>query len=244
MNLPDYLIIGETKCGTTSFFNYLIQHPQILDTFGNGNQVDEIYNTKELRYFDRYFNRGLDWYKSCFPKTLPGQITGEATPMYMYRTMAIHRIHQVLPKVKLIVQLRNPVDRLYSNYMHNNKWVPGWKDKYKSFQGFLNSVHDVDYYIIDKGLYAQTLKRCFKYFPIEQFFIFSNENLKENPQKIYSRALSFLELDDFNLLDFKHYRKHEYQPMPTLLREELMKFYQPYNEELYKLLGERMAWDK
>ena len=51
MNLPDYLIIGETKCGTTSFYNYLIQHPKILDTYGNGDAVDESYSTKELRYF-------------------------------------------------------------------------------------------------------------------------------------------------------------------------------------------------
>ena len=243
MNLPDYIIIGETKCGTTSFFNYLIRHPQILDTFGNGDQLDEIYNTKEIRYFDRYFDRGIEWYKNCFPDTLPGQITGEATPMYMYRTMAMRRIHKVLPNIKLIVQLRNPIGRLYSNYMHNQKWVPGWNEKYKSFEHFLSSVHDVDYYLIDKGLYAQTLRRWFKYFPKEQFYIFTNEELKRDPQTIYSGALSFLDVDDFKIAEFKHYRSLNYEQMKDSTRKDLIDFYRPYNQELYDLLGIDAVWD-
>ena len=244
MNLPDFIIIGETKCGTTSFFNYLIKHPKILDTFGNGDNVDKIYNTKEIRYFDRYFDRGLEWYKSCFPDTKSDEITGEATPMYMYRTMSMRRIYDVLPKVKLIVQLRNPVDRLYSNYMHNKKWVPGWKNKYFSFEHFINSAHDVDYYLIDKGLYAQTLKRWFNLFKREQFFIFSVEELEKNPQFIYNEALKFLCVDKFNLKEFKHFRQNQYQPMTVKIRNELIRFYEPYNKELFLLLGKKMDWDR
>ena len=80
MPLPDYIIIGETKCGTTSFYNYLVKHPQIKDTFGNGDQVDACYSTKEIRYFDRYFSSGLAWYKSCFPETWPREISGATGP--------------------------------------------------------------------------------------------------------------------------------------------------------------------
>ena len=78
MNNPDFIIIGETKCGTTSFYNYLIQHPKILETYGNGDDVDPSYATKEVRYFDRYFSRGYEWYQSCFPETQEDEITGEA----------------------------------------------------------------------------------------------------------------------------------------------------------------------
>lgn len=243
MNLPDYIIIGETKCGTTSFFNYLIQHPQILDTYGNGDEVDSAYRTKEIRFFDRYFDRGLDWYKSCFPETGPGQITGEATPMYMYRTTALRRIHKMLPKIKLIVQLRNPIDRLYSNYMHNHKWVPGWTDKYTSFRHFLDSAHDVDYYLIDKGLYAQTLKRWFEYFPRKQFFIFTKEELAEDAQKVYSAALNFLNVAEYQLPLFKQFRKNEYPPMEEEIRRELVEFYRPYNAQLESLLKRPLNWD-
>ena len=66
MNLPDFLILGETKCGTTSLYNYLIEHPQIIDSKGNHISYDKEYDTKEIRYFDRYYYKGLDWYKSCF----------------------------------------------------------------------------------------------------------------------------------------------------------------------------------
>ncbi len=244
MKLPDYLIIGETKCGTTSFYNYLIQHPKILDTYGNGDQVDEIYRTKEIRFFDRYFDRGVEWYKSCFPDTKEGEITGEATPMYMYRTLALFRIKQVVPQAKFIIQLRNPVDRLYSNYQHYHKWVPGFKEKYRDFAHYLNSARDTDYFLIDKGIYVQTIERWFSFFPEEQFFIFSLEELQQNPQKVYSAALKFLGVEDFRLSKFESYRALDYSPMEEEIRNMLIEFYYPFNQKLYRLLNRKFDWDK
>jgi hypothetical protein len=92
MQKPDFIIIGETKCGTTSLYNYLIQHPKIIESNGNGEGYESSYATKEIRFLDRFFQRGWSWYFSCFPETKAGELTGEATPMYMYRTLAATRL--------------------------------------------------------------------------------------------------------------------------------------------------------
>jgi len=242
MNLPDFILIGETKCGSTSLFNYLIQHPKIKDTFGNGDNVDDSYATKEIRYFDRYYKRGLEWYKSCFPETEPGELTGEATPMYMYRSMVPFRIQKEVPDAKFIVLLRNPVDRLYSNFQHYLKWVPNFSNQYPSFEKYLQSCNDRDYFMVDKGLYYYTLVKWFDLFPQSQFYIQTTENLQATPQTVYSDLLQFLGLEDFELKSFKIYRENKYGDMKFETREMLEKFYKPYNEKLKDLIDIKLNW--
>lgn len=243
MNNPDYIIIGETKCGTTSLYNYLIQHPRILDTYGNGDKVDKIYATKEIRYFDRYYSRGPDWYKSCFPSTQDDEITGEATPMYMYRSLAAKRIQSLLPNIKLIIQLRNPVDRLYSNFQHNLKWVPDWSNLYPTFEDFLNTVHDKDYYLIEKGIYISSFLKWLKYFKRDQFFIICLEDLQTNPDKIYNEVLNFLQVSKYSLTEYEKFRGISYKKMRQSTREMLLEFYFPYNQELFSHLNDKFKWD-
>jgi len=101
--LPDFLVIGVMKGGTTSFFNYLARHPQINPPF-----------RKEIKFFDIHFLQGLGWYRAHFPmrfKMKSGMLTGEATPYYIFHPTAPDRTAKVLPNVKLIALLRNPVDR-------------------------------------------------------------------------------------------------------------------------------------
>ena len=106
--LPDYLIIGAQKCGTGSLYRYLNQHPRIKSGI-----------TKEVRFFDKYYNRGINWYRVFFPfKDLLGRkyLTGDATPRYLDHPHAPKRVKEIIPNVKFIVLLRNPIDRAYSMY--------------------------------------------------------------------------------------------------------------------------------
>jgi hypothetical protein len=242
MNLPDFIIIGETKCATTSLFNYLLKHPQIQTPFGNGDEVDYLYSSKEIRYFDRYYARGIDWYKSCFPDKKQGFIVGEATPMYMYRSMVPYRIKKEVPHCKFIVLLRNPVDRLYSNFQHYFKWVPNWSNQYPTFENYITACNDRDYFMIDKGIYATSLKRWFKTFPQEQFIIKLTENLISEPQNVYTQVLSFLSIDDYANEDYPILRKNKYTNMKPSTREMLEDYYHPFNIELQNLLGKTFNW--
>src|SRR2546423_13513556 len=115
--IPDFLIIGGQKCGTTSLYYYLIEHPNIAPAV-----------RKQMHFFDNRFKKGFGWYKSNFPtifskwyKTFLHKqkfVSGEATPYYLFHPLAASRVHQFLPDVKLIVLLRNPVNRAYSHYNH------------------------------------------------------------------------------------------------------------------------------
>ena len=109
--LPDYLVIGARRCGTTALYNYLIQHPCVLPAL-----------TKEVSYFDAWFDRGDSWYRSHFPLALEkwfsemryGRqvLTGEASPSYLLDPLVPSRVQSLLPSVKLIVALRNPIDAI------------------------------------------------------------------------------------------------------------------------------------
>ncbi|MCF8337111.1 MAG: sulfotransferase domain-containing protein [Bacteroidales bacterium] len=241
MGLPDFIILGETKCGTTSLYNYLIEHPKVKENFGNKDVVPEAQH-KEMRFFDKFFDRGIGWYQSLFPETKEGELTGESTPMYLYRTITIQRILKYTPNVKFIVLLRNPVNRLYSNYYHFYKYIPQWSKEYPDFETYLNRCNDRDYYLIDKGLYYYTLIKWFDYFPREQFFIETTENLNAMPQKVYSSLLKFLNLSDFKIQKYEHHRINSYPKISDNTAKYLNDFYSPYNEKLKALLNIDLNW--
>ncbi|NIP61655.1 MAG: sulfotransferase [Nitrosopumilaceae archaeon] len=115
--LPNFMIIGSPKCGTTSLYHYLCQHPNILPAI-----------TKETYFFNGYYSKNKNWYKMFFPnkfsimqneKRKGITLTGEATPSYLSHPLVPKRVFDFIPNCKLIVILRNPIDRAYSHY-HNN----------------------------------------------------------------------------------------------------------------------------
>ena len=116
--LPDFVIIGAQKSGTTSLYNFIIKHPTIAPA-----------SQRELHYFSGQYRFGEQWYRSNFPtnlsrryfykKTKQKLLSGEASPTYMFHPIASDRMKNILPDIKLIAILRNPVDRAYSQYHHN-----------------------------------------------------------------------------------------------------------------------------
>ncbi|MGK7918716.1 MAG: sulfotransferase domain-containing protein, partial [Trichodesmium sp.] len=104
---PHFLIIGGQKCGTNSLYNYLIQHPLVAPSLQH-----------EIHYFDLNFDKDLKWYQSQFPQLEPGIITGESSPYYLFHPLVAQRVFDKYPQIKLIVILRNPVERAISHYYH------------------------------------------------------------------------------------------------------------------------------
>lgn len=107
VQFPNFIIIGSQRCGTTSLYTYLAQHPQILTPI-----------KKEMDFFSWHFERGIDWYLAHFPPMPPGEqfLTGEASPSYFDSREAPERLYSLFPEAKLIVLLRNPVDRAISQF--------------------------------------------------------------------------------------------------------------------------------
>lgn len=106
--LPDFLIIGAQRCGTISFYRLLCQHPLV-----------EGAARKEVHYFDLHFQKGEEWYRSFFPEAeREDRVTGESSPYYIFHPLSAERAARLVPGARLIVLLRNPVDRAYSHYQH------------------------------------------------------------------------------------------------------------------------------
>ena len=259
--LPNFLIIGFVKCGTTSLYEYLIQHPSVYAPTG-----------KEIDYFDRFHKRGNNWYKNKFPLQIQkfliknfykkNFVTGEATPRYIEHPHALKRIKKTLPNAKFIVLLRNPIDRAYSHYnqnihldyeyrsfedaiAHEQERIRGRYQKMQDNENYYSWDFDI-YAYLQHGIYATYLERWLQEFPKEQFFITSSEEFLKDTKNVYNKVLKFLNLSNFELSDYQRFKQREYKN-PNIndnLRKQLVDFFRPHNERLYNLLDTKFDWDK
>lgn len=243
MGKPSFIIIGTQRGGTTSLYNYLVEHPDIKPA-----------HKKETYFFDVNFKRGLEWYQSLFPDGF----TGEATPYYMFYPLAPQRIKKLLPDVKFIVLLRNPVERAYSHYKlevgrktehlpfeeaidAENGRLAGEETKLMLDENYSSYRHFCQSYL-SKGIYVEQLKRWFDFFPKEQFAIIKSDMLLSNPSETYKKLLKFLGLPEWELKAYiKHNQSNDMQILPDT-RKGLVKYFESYNKELYRLLGEDFNW--
>jgi len=256
--LPDFLIIGAMRGGTTSLYRYLIQHPCILPAF-----------TKEVYYFDRTinFNRGTNWYKSHFPrasqvaqvqmKSPVKVITGEGSPFA--GPLAPRRIAELLPQVKAIMLVRNPVDRAYSHYQHE---VRNGRES-RSFEAALNmeterlaledgqGAQDRNIYgerslrfaYQEVGLYIDQLERWESFFPKENLLVLQSEDFYDQPARILNQAFEFLDVPKVELPCYERFNNGLTPDMEPAVRSRLFEFFEPYNRRLYLHLGRDLGWE-
>ncbi|WP_296622216.1 sulfotransferase [Marivirga sp.] len=207
-NLPDFLIIGAGKSGTTSVDNYLKQHPDIYispvkepNFFGYElNSAKDFEGSPQLNHYNSSVTN-IDDYVKLFEKALPKQVKGETSNTYMYHKNAPNRIKHYMPDVKLIAILRQPAERLYSRYLHlarENK-LPT-----QNFEDCLdkNSIWWERNDLIKEGFYGQYLSKYFELFNESQIKVFLFEELKGNPEKLHKEIFQFLGVDDEFEIDF------------------------------------------
>lgn len=253
--MPDFLIIGAQKCGTTSLFNYLVQHPDIGEP-----------HRKEISYFSYKFCRGSSWYKSFFPIFIPGLkqdflITGEATTEYICYPNSAKRVAQAMPNLKLITLLRNPVDRAYSHYHHTKRMgmeslsfeeaitkederVSRYKKKILEDKNYYHINYHY-YTYLSRGIYADQIKDWPQLFNQEQILVLKSEDFFNRPSKTFKQVLEFLELPSWEPKQYKQLNSNSYQNMiDSQTREKLVDYYKPHNERLYQLLDMNFGWDK
>jgi hypothetical protein len=242
-NLPDFLIIGAQKSSTTTIRDTLAQHPQVHMAQGN------IGRGNELHFFTDQWHRGLDWYQSFFNH--PQLVQGEKTPAYL-RVGACHpRIRQIVPNAKLIISLRNPVFRAYSQWNHYNQDHPfeqfaGWRET--SFETVLQEGFErktpIFTALLQTGLYAPQIQQLLNYYPREQILIIIAERLWNNPDQELKRIQEFIGVDPVKLQLARSNRRKYQAPMNDNTRRWLQRLYQQPNNALFQLLGERISeWD-
>jgi Sulfotransferase domain len=256
--LPDFVIIGERKCGTTFLYHLLGQHPLV-----------EPAASKELHFFDALFEEGIEWYRQCFPaprwedghKT----ITGEASP-YMANRSAPERMAGVVPEARLIALLRNPVERTYSDYQMVSR-----KDReHKTFEEAIglrapaeigeerplgkegensegeDANLDDDSEYLSRSRYAEHLQRWSEFFPREQILVLKSEDFFDNPRQTLKVVLEFLDLPEWepepSKLEIKRNAGRYEDDLDPATRRRLEEYFEPHNKRLYDFLGKDFGW--
>lgn len=249
--LPSALIIGAQKGGTTSLFNYLVQHPEVRAPFG-----------KEIHYFDLHHDRGENWYRGRFPYVYQlrgGSQTLDASPYYLAHPLAPQRAARLLPGVKLIAVLRNPVDRALSHYQHELRGgresltfaeaiereaerLAGEEERLRTDPSYYSYSHRRYSYTL-RGLYVDQLRRWVEHFPRSQLLVIQSEWLFRDPVAASALVYDFLGLRPHRLEHYKPFLQGKYErEMPGELRSRLATFFEPHNRELYRWLGEEYDW--
>ncbi len=234
--LPDFVVIGAPKCGTTFFYHLLTKHPHV-----------EPAAFKELHYFDLLFDEGIGWYRQCFPpsrqKNGRKTITGEGTPSYLFHPHAAERMAEVIPQARLIALLRNPVDRTYSAYHHRAKH----RQKIQTFEKTVEACFDTPRQrFLSQSIYVDHLLRWSRFFSKEQMLVLKSEDFFERPRETLNLVLDFLDLPDWEpeaseLRDKVNKGKYE-QKMDPATRRRLEDYFEPHNRRLYEFLGVDFGW--
>jgi hypothetical protein len=261
---PDFMIIGTAKAGTTSLFQYLAQHPDIVPS-----------KSKELFYFRPTSQwKGLRWYLTNFPlnEKAESKLTFEATPAYLYNKHAPEKVSHLFPNMKFIASLRDPVKRAFSHWSsRHNRSKKGKLHDSRSFEEAVNQELDENYKdppmhrFLYKGMYAAHLKNWYQYYPHKNILLLDFNELKHNPKSFLAKIAQFLSIENiyekFTLTDEKekmvftkdNNNEHKFihyhvSPYKSELRGEtekkLREIYVPYNEELKKITGRTFSWMK
>jgi hypothetical protein len=257
--LPDFLIIGTQRGGTTSLYKYLVQHPSLAHAL-----------TKELRFFDLHYDRGIDWYRSRFPTKRHREqtrrrrgidmVVGEASPDYMFHPHVPTRVSAVLPDVRLIVLLRNPVDRAYSHYWHQAKRghedlsfeeavdreeerLAGELDRMLADPRYVSYERHHHSYLA-RGLYAKQLATWFERFPREQLLIERSEDFFADPGSVFHRVQDFLGLPAWDLEGYDTFNAFTEGSLDPSTRARLVEHFRGPNHELRRLVGRDFDWDR
>jgi len=247
--LPDFLIIGGQRCGTTSLFEYLCRHPAVC------RPVE-----KELQFFSYRFDRGVAWYRCHFPtvKAARGRKVFEATPYYLLHDQAPSRAVSVVPEARLVALLRNPTERAWSHYQHNvlrGTEVLPFEEALRAESERLDpggdgssdasSSHHKRHSYVTRGRYAEQLDRWLAVYPRNQLLVLFSEDLYRDPGATYARVLEFLGLPGHSLAEYRaHTRRGVWDgpPLSAATRTHLEHSFAPHNAHLASLLGTDLPW--
>ena len=187
--LADFVIAGEMKTGTTSLAFYLDEHPEIA-----------MATRRPVRFFDEEWTRGTEWYAEQFPAVDPNVRLGDDTPNYLFDAVAVERMAATLPDARIVVMLRDPVQRAWSHYWHHDRTDfdrRGFRAaiEHELIDGVAaNGTPEGSGYVA-RGRYVESLTRLFEQYDREQVFVGFQEDLDRDPGALVASLLEFLGVD-------------------------------------------------
>ncbi len=261
--LPDFLVIGAQRSGTSSLYKYLEQHPCVLSSL-----------RKETEYFSARWSNGEPWYRAHFPSRRRraveqrrrgfGVVTFEASPNYLFHPLAPGRAATLVPDARLVVLLRNPVERAYSHHQHEVRAgrealsfehaiaaeperLAREEERMVADPGYRSLAWERFSYQA-RGRYAEQLERWVAVFPTDRLLVLKSEDLYDRPAACFAELLAFLGLPAWTPSAF---RNHSYVGRPpsgpsvlsSPLRPQLVEGFAEPNRQLSSLLGRDFGWE-
>lgn len=235
--LPNALIIGTMKGGTSTLNAWLRNHPQVLFSA-----------IKEIHFFDDRFGRGERWYRTYFPlweQLLGGRCALEATPSYLYRaTVVAERMQALVPDARLLVLLRNPVSRAISHFGHQVQRGVETRSPTEALMSADGRGKGRANHYKRRGLYAEQLEQVLRLYPREQLLVLRSEDLFAQPEAVYAQVQGFLglELQPLPLQADPENVGRTKAHIPDAVRLHLQDFYRQPNQRLQALLPDFALW--
>jgi hypothetical protein len=246
--LPQFIIIGVQKGGTSTLFDLLTKHPEVKTSV-----------FKEVHYYDFAYRKGIQWYKSYFPFFKKGFIYGEASPYYVFHPHVPKRIYDDNKDMKLILLLRDPISRAYSHYQMEkrkgretlatfeeaiNREVERTQDALKAISQ-KETDYDFNHHVftyLSRGCYDEQIDNWLKYFKREQLLVIKSEDFFSNPVESLTKVHQFLGIEEIIPNNVTAKNQGKYVPINEETLQRLRNYFKPHNERLSELLGEHFEW--
>lgn len=267
--LPDFLVLGTKRGGTTALFRWLVGHPQVLPLFPSSRRLPLRADLKGVHYFSTGFSAGTAWYRSHFPtiaarrvvewRTGGPVVAGEASPYYLVHPRAPERARAVVPGARLVVLLRDPAERAWSHYKASRRRgveplasfaealdaepdrLAGEEERMARDPRYRSLAHEHLAYVLT-GRYDEQLARWRACFPDEQLLVLASEQLFADPQGTFDQVTRFLGLAAVTVPDTRSPNPTAPDRLDGSLRRRLDEVLAPSTAALEASLGRRFGW--
>jgi hypothetical protein len=256
--LPSFLIVGAQRCGTTSLYRALSVHPGVVKPVLH----------KGVHYFDVAYDRGPAWYRAHFPVAAVASlasrtagvapVTFESSPYYLFHPLAAERIHNDLADIKLLVLIRDPVERAYSAHAHElargfetepfepaieleESRLAGQVERIQADPSYLSHSHQHHAYRA-RGRYCDQLERLERLFGRDRMYVIESAEFFARPRRVFDSVLDFLGLPPGGYPAFKRHNDQPRAPMSAVMRQKLEEYFLPHDERLAAWLGHDPSW--
>ena len=258
--LPDFLVIGAQRAGTTTLYHYLVRHPQVMGAIGD----------KEVHHFDLRDADGVRAYRAAFPRRATVErearragariVVGEATPYYLFHPAVPERVASTLPEVRLLAVLRDPVERAWSHHRHEvelgyeelpfddaiereHERLAGEQERLLADPLAVSFAHQHFSYVA-RGLYVEQLERWWRVFPRDRLLLVRSDDLHRDPATTMRAIEAHLEIAEWSPAAWRPYNASSGGPtMSDGTRERLRAVFAPWNERLAAATGIDWGWD-
>jgi Sulfotransferase domain len=254
---PDFLLVGAKRAGTTTLYDALVRHPDVAPLFPRIERI------KSPHYFDLQHHRGQRWYRSHFPIRTPvgrDRITGDAAPYLLYHPLAPAWAGREVPDARVLVMLRDPVERAFSHHWDRVKngvetlpfeqavdaeaeRLAGQEELLRADPATPRPAHEHFSYL-DRGRYAPQLRRWLEHYPSSQVLVVRCEDFYAQPVEVFAHVCAFLGIATWTPPRFGRHHAHTDKPrVEPALRRRLAALFAEPNEDLARLLDTQVWWD-